>query len=157
MQWKLLGFVLLSFIYNIWFYLVAKMCLAPCNHMDYSPPGSSIHGILQARILGWVAISFSRGYAWQVLIILIMLYITFLVFIYFKSGSLYLLTILSNPPSFCFLSRDRQYIAIKINFNCFNIKASQSNYKMENFNLMLQLYFCVKAHHQNMASLQLLS
>ena len=29
--------------------------------MDCSPPGSSIHGILQARILDWVAIPFSRG------------------------------------------------------------------------------------------------
>jgi len=29
--------------------------------MDYSPPGSSVHGILQARILEWVAISYSRG------------------------------------------------------------------------------------------------
>ena len=29
--------------------------------MDYSPPGPSVHGILQARILEWVAISFSRG------------------------------------------------------------------------------------------------
>ena len=29
--------------------------------MDCTPPGSSIHGILQARILEWVAISFSRG------------------------------------------------------------------------------------------------
>ena len=32
-----------------------------CNPMDYSPPGSSVHGISQARILEWVAISFSRG------------------------------------------------------------------------------------------------
>ena len=32
-----------------------------CNPMDYSPPNSSIHGISQARILEWVAISFSRG------------------------------------------------------------------------------------------------
>ena len=32
-----------------------------CKPIDCSPPGSSIHGILQARILGWVAISFSRG------------------------------------------------------------------------------------------------
>ena len=29
--------------------------------MDYSPPGSSLHGILQARIMEWVAIYFSRG------------------------------------------------------------------------------------------------
>ena len=32
-----------------------------CNHMDYSPPDSSVHGILQAEILEWVAISYSRG------------------------------------------------------------------------------------------------
>ena len=32
--------------------------------MDSSPPGSSIHGILQARILEWVAIPFSRGSSW---------------------------------------------------------------------------------------------
>ena len=33
----------------------------PCDLIDCSPPGSSVHGILQARILEWVAISFSRG------------------------------------------------------------------------------------------------
>ena len=32
-----------------------------CNPMDCSPPGSYVHGIFQARILAWVAISFSRG------------------------------------------------------------------------------------------------
>ena len=32
-----------------------------CDPMNCSPPGSSVHGILQARILEWVAISFSRG------------------------------------------------------------------------------------------------
>ena len=35
-------------------------CLTLCNPMDYSPPGSSVHGVLQARILEWVVIS-SRG------------------------------------------------------------------------------------------------
>ena len=34
--------------------------------MDCSPPGSSVHGILQARTLEWVAISFSRGHQTQV-------------------------------------------------------------------------------------------
>ena len=38
-----------------------KVCPILCDAMNYSPPGSSVHGILQARILGWVAISFSRG------------------------------------------------------------------------------------------------
>ena len=42
-------------------YLVAKSCPTLCNPMDCSPPGSSVHGILQVRILKWVAISFSRG------------------------------------------------------------------------------------------------
>ena len=32
-----------------------------CNTMDYSPPGSSVHGISQARILEWLAVSYSRG------------------------------------------------------------------------------------------------
>ena len=35
-----------------------------CDPMDCSSPGSSVHGILQARILEWVAISFSRGSSW---------------------------------------------------------------------------------------------
>ena len=41
--------------------LVAQLCLTLCDPMDYSPPGSSICGIFQARILEWVAIPFSRG------------------------------------------------------------------------------------------------
>ena len=41
--------------------LVAQLCLTLCNPMDRSPPGSSVHGILQARILEWVAVPFSRG------------------------------------------------------------------------------------------------
>ena len=40
---------------------VAQLCLTLCNPMDYILPGSSIHGIFQARVLEWVAISFSRG------------------------------------------------------------------------------------------------
>ena len=41
--------------------LVAQSCLTLGNPMDFSPPGSSVHEIFQARILEWVAISFSRG------------------------------------------------------------------------------------------------
>ena len=41
--------------------LVAQSCPTLCNSMDCSPPGSCIHRILQARILEWVAISFSRS------------------------------------------------------------------------------------------------
>ena len=44
-----------------WSRSVAQSCLTLCNPMDYSLPGSSIHGILQARILEWVAISFSNN------------------------------------------------------------------------------------------------
>ena len=40
---------------------VAHSCPTLCNPIDCSPPGSSVHGILQARILEWVAVSFSRG------------------------------------------------------------------------------------------------
>ena len=41
--------------------LVSQSCPTLCDPMDYSPSGSSIHGILQARILEWVAIFFPRG------------------------------------------------------------------------------------------------
>ena len=40
---------------------VAQLCLTLCDPMDCSLPGSSIHGIFQATVLEWVAISFSRG------------------------------------------------------------------------------------------------
>ena len=40
--------------------LVAQSCPTLCNPMGCSLPGSSVHGILQARILEWAAISFSR-------------------------------------------------------------------------------------------------
>ena len=39
----------------------AQLCLTLCDLVDCSSPGSSVHGILQARILEWVAISYSRG------------------------------------------------------------------------------------------------
>ena len=38
-----------------------QLCLILCNPMDCSPPGSSVHVILQARILEWVAMPSSRG------------------------------------------------------------------------------------------------
>ena len=41
--------------------LVAQSCLTPWNTMDCRPPGSSVYGISQARILEWVVIFFSRG------------------------------------------------------------------------------------------------
>ena len=44
--------------------LGTQSCQTLWDPMDCSPPGSSIHGILQARILEWVAIPFSRGSFW---------------------------------------------------------------------------------------------
>ena len=49
--------------------LCAKLlqsCPALCNPMDHSPPGSPVPGILQARTLEWVAISFSSAWKWKV-------------------------------------------------------------------------------------------
>ena len=43
---------------------VAQSCPTLCNPQDCSPSGSSVHGILQARILEWVAILFSMGSSW---------------------------------------------------------------------------------------------
>jgi len=44
--------------------LVAQSCPTLCDLLDCSPPGSSVHGILQARILEWVAIPFSMESSW---------------------------------------------------------------------------------------------
>ena len=44
--------------------LVAQSCLTPCDPVDCSLPGSSVHGIFQARIMVCVAISSSRGSSW---------------------------------------------------------------------------------------------
>ena len=52
---------------NIYFHIiyqfssVAQLCPTLCDPMDYNLPGSSVHAILQARILEWGAIPFSRG------------------------------------------------------------------------------------------------
>ena len=54
------------YIYDIYIYmkvkvLVTQSCLTLCDPMDCSPSGSSVHGILHARILEWVAIPFFGG------------------------------------------------------------------------------------------------
>ena len=41
----------------------AQLCPALCGFIDCSPPGSSVHGSLQARILEWVAFPFSKGFS----------------------------------------------------------------------------------------------
>ena len=38
-----------------------QSCLTLCDPMDHSPPGSSVHGILHARIVKWVAVPSFRG------------------------------------------------------------------------------------------------
>ena len=43
-----------------------QSCPTLCNPIDGSPPGSSVPGILQARTLEWVAISFSNAWKWKV-------------------------------------------------------------------------------------------
>ena len=46
--------------FNPWWCEVAQSCPTLCGRMDCSSPGSSVHGIFQARVLEWVAISFSN-------------------------------------------------------------------------------------------------
>ena len=50
-------------LYSNWYYvlcLVTQSCPTLCDPMNYSPLGSSVHGILQARTLEWVAMPFTR-------------------------------------------------------------------------------------------------
>ena len=54
---------------RVWVHLIPRWvrakslqwCLIPCHPMDFSPPGFTVYGILQARILEWVAMPSSRG------------------------------------------------------------------------------------------------
>ena len=50
--------VLNTIILNV---LVAQLCPTLCDPMEWSPPGSSVYGILQVRILEWAAIPFCRS------------------------------------------------------------------------------------------------
>ena len=56
--WRILSITLLAC--EVWSE-VAQLCPTLCDPMNYSLPGSSVHGIFQARVLEWVAVSFSRG------------------------------------------------------------------------------------------------
>ena len=49
------------FVTGAWSAVCVQSCPTPCNPMGCNPPGSSVHGIFQARILKWVAMSISRG------------------------------------------------------------------------------------------------
>ena len=51
----------LTFVTLVVVVLAAQLCPTLCDPMGYSLPGSSVHGILQATILEWAAIPFSRG------------------------------------------------------------------------------------------------
>ena len=59
-----LRFWIFNIIFTLSHCMCAKslqFCLTLCDPMECSPPGSSVHGILQARILGWVAMTSFRG------------------------------------------------------------------------------------------------
>ena len=77
--------------------LVPKLCPTVCNPMDCSPPGSSVHGISQGRMLAWVAISFSRQCMY------IVLQFSFL-YLTFHCG--------------CFIFHDGTFISLKVDPNC---------------------------------------
>ena len=68
-RWTFVGKVM-SLLFNMLSAAAAakmlQLCLTLCNPIDSSPPVSSIPGILQARILEWVAISFSNAWKWKV-------------------------------------------------------------------------------------------
>ena len=65
--WRISGYwhrVLKSFTSSVTACLCVQSCPTLCHPMDYSLPGSSVWGIFQARILEWLAISFSEGSSW---------------------------------------------------------------------------------------------
>ena len=55
---------IVSYRWSRCLHVYAQSCPTLCHPLDCSPPGSSVHGILQARILEWVAMPSSRGPSW---------------------------------------------------------------------------------------------
>ena len=66
-MWK---YIYMNLLFPYYFAAAAakslQLCLTLCDPIDGSPPGSPIPGILQARTLEWVAISFSSAWKWKV-------------------------------------------------------------------------------------------
>ena len=67
---------------------IAQTCLTLHNPMDCSPPGSSIHGILQARVLEWDAIAFSVEEFRQIILSFFFLYQRILFALFFSLGEI---------------------------------------------------------------------
>ena len=57
-------FITSAIIWSKWWWFSCWVMSDSCDPMSCSPPGSSVHRIFQARILEWIAISFSRGSSW---------------------------------------------------------------------------------------------
>ena len=53
--------------HNKWYAALLQSCPTLCDPIDGSPPGSLVPGILQARTLEWIAISFSNGFTMKAL------------------------------------------------------------------------------------------
>ena len=64
---KFFSTIFLDSVYmcSLQFSSVTQLCLTLCDPRDCSPPGSPVSGILQARTLEWVAISFSNAWTWK--------------------------------------------------------------------------------------------
>ena len=76
---------------------VTQPCPTPSNPMDCSPPGSSVHGIFQARVLEWAAIAFSNlsGYVFLFFFFWVIL-VMFLILVFTRSVLVY-----RNAVNFC--------------------------------------------------------
>ena len=61
---EILKFMFYLFEHHVLCAEVAQSCQTLCDPMDCNLPGSSVHGILQARILYWIAMPSSRGSSW---------------------------------------------------------------------------------------------
>ena len=85
---------------------VAQSCLTPSNPMDCSPPGSSIHGIFQARVLEWGAIASPDLLKFCFLIIIIIIIIFYFTILYwfchtskYICHGVHVFPILTPPPT----------------------------------------------------------
>ena len=111
-----------------------QACLTMCDPIDGSPPGSLIPGILQARTLEWVAISFSNAWKWKVKVKLLSR-VWLLATSWFAAYQ--------TPPSMGF-SRQEYWSGRKV-----KIRLKKFFYNSQNFGILLKmtLYWVIRKNH----------
>ena len=132
--------------------MLSQSCLTLCNREDCSPPGSSVHGILQARTLEWVPFLFqeifpTQGLNWCLLCLFALAGRFFTTSATWQTGGCNILTfwlsLLVNRHQFCHYRSKSSFTVYYLKTNSFIL----DNYIYLNFLPLILYFFCVFNEH----------